>query len=96
MRFEWDEAKRRSNLYRHGIDFNAIKKILVDPTISVVDDRFDYGEMRLQTFGLLNGKGVVITHTETDDVMRVISIRKATKHEEKTYFRKINDRRNRL
>ena len=96
MRFEWDEAKRRANLYRHGIDFNAIKKILVGPTISVVDDRFDYGEMRLQTFGLLNGKVVVIAHTESDDVMRVISIRKATKREEKTYFRKINDRRNRL
>jgi len=96
MRFEWDEAKRRSNLYRHGIDVNVIEKILVGPTISVVDDRFDYGEMRLQTFGLLNGKVVVITHTETDDVMRVISIRKATKREEKTYFGKINERRNRL
>ncbi len=47
--------------------------------------------MRLQTFGLLNDKVVAITHTETDDVMRVISIRKATKHEEKTYFRKVND-----
>jgi uncharacterized protein len=91
MRFEWDEAKRRSNLHRHGIDFNVVEKILAGPTISVVDDRFDYGEMRLQTFGLLNGKVVAITHSEDDDVMRVISIRKATKHEEKIYFRKAQD-----
>lgn len=91
MRFEWDEAKRRSNLRDHGIDFTVVEKILAGTTISFVDDRFDYGEMRLQTFGLLNDKVVAITHTETDDVMRVISIRKATKHEEKTYFRKVND-----
>jgi uncharacterized DUF497 family protein len=55
-----------------------------------VDDRFDYGEMRLQTFGLLRGEVVAITHTETDQVIRVISFRKATKHEEETYFKKVN------
>ena len=91
MRFEWDGAKRRSNLRDHGIDFTVIEKILAGATISVVDDRFDYGEMRIQTFGLLNDKVVAITHTQTDDVMRLISIRKATKHEEKNYFRKVNN-----
>ncbi|MDQ1640114.1 MAG: uncharacterized protein QOF62_3453 [Pyrinomonadaceae bacterium] len=91
MRFEWDEKKRRANLHRHGIDFNVVEKILAGPTINVEDDRFDYGEMRIQTFGLLNDKVVAITHTQTDDVMRLISIRKATKHEEKDYFRKVDD-----
>jgi uncharacterized DUF497 family protein len=91
MRFEWDEAKRRSNLHHHGIDFNVIERVLSGPTISVLDDRLDYGEMRIQTFGLLNDKVVAITHTQTDEVMRVISIRKATKYEEKNYFRKVND-----
>ena len=91
MRFEWDEAKRRSNPRDHGIDFTVIEKILAGVTISFVDDRFDYGEMRLQTFGLLNDKVVAITHTQTDYVMRLISIRKATKHEEKIYFRNVDD-----
>jgi uncharacterized DUF497 family protein len=90
MRVEWDEAKRQSNLKRHGIDFAVVEKVLDGATITFVDDRFDYGEMRLQTFGLLRGEVVAITHTETDQVIRVISFRKATKHEEETYFKKVN------
>ena len=91
MQLEWDESKRRSNIRRHGIDFTVAEKVLAGATITFLDDRLDYGEMRLQTFGLLNDKVVAITHTETDDVIRVISVRKATKHEEKTYFREIKD-----
>jgi uncharacterized DUF497 family protein len=91
MRFEWDEAKRLSNIRRHGIDFAVIEKILDGATITFEDDRFDYGETRLQTFGLLNGDVVVITHTETHEVIRVISLRKATRHEQESYFKKIID-----
>jgi uncharacterized DUF497 family protein len=90
MRFEWDEAKRRSNIERHGIDFGVVEKVLEGPTFTVLDDRFDYGEMRLQTFGLLRDEVVAITHRETDEVFRVISVRKATKHEEKNYFKQVN------
>ncbi len=81
MRFEWDEAKRRANLKQHGIDFAVVEKVLDSFTFTVHDNRFDYGEIRLQTFGLLRGEVVAITHTETDEVIRVISVRKATKHE---------------
>jgi uncharacterized DUF497 family protein len=93
MRFEWDEAKRRSNLRDHGIDFAAVERVLAGANITFLDDRFDYGEARLLTFGLLNGEVVAITHTETDEVIRVISFRKASKNEEKTYFKEVNDRR---
>jgi uncharacterized protein len=89
MRFEWDEAKRRANIRRHGIDFTVVAKVLDSATITFPDDRFDYGEMRLQTFGLLGVGVVAITHTETDEVVRVISVRKATKHEEETYFKSV-------
>ena len=91
MRFEWDEAKRRLNIIRHGFDFVAVEKVLAGATITFLDDRFDYGEMRLLTFGLLNDKVVAITHTETDEVIRVISVRKASKNEEKTYFKEVKD-----
>ncbi|HEV2378252.1 MAG TPA: BrnT family toxin [Terriglobia bacterium] len=57
----------------------------------MVDDRFDYGETRFVTLGLLQGRVVVISHTETDEVIRIISVRKATKNEEIGYFRKIAD-----
>lgn len=91
MRVEWDEAKRRSNIRRHGIDFAAVEKVLDDATITFLDDRFDYGELRFLTFGLLNDKVLVITHTETDEVIRVISVRKASKNEQGTYFREVKD-----
>ena len=91
MRFEWDEAKRQAIIRRHGIDFAAVEKVLTGATITFLDERFDYGEMRLLTFGLLNGEVVAITHTETDEVIRVISFRKASKNEEKTYFKEVSD-----
>ena len=91
MRFEWDEAKRRSNLRRHGFDFVAIEKILSGATVTFLDERFDYGETRLLTLGLFKQQVVAITHTETDDVIRVISIRKASKNEEENYFKEVND-----
>ncbi|MBI1763337.1 MAG: BrnT family toxin, partial [Acidobacteria bacterium] len=53
------------------------------------DDRFDYGEERFVTLGLLNGFVLVVVHTETDKVIRLISVRKATKNEEKSYFNEI-------
>jgi uncharacterized protein len=91
MRFEWDEAKRRSNIRRHGIDFTAVEGVLAGATITFLDDRFDYGETRLLTFGLLNESVVAISHTETNEVIRVISFRKASKNEEETYFKEVRD-----
>jgi uncharacterized protein len=91
MRIEWDEAKRRSNIRRHGIDFIAVAKVLDGPTTTFLDDRFDYGETRLRTFGLLNGEVVVMAHTETTEVFRVISLRKATRNEKENYFKEVGD-----
>lgn len=86
MRFEWDEAKRRANLRRHGIDFLAARVVFAGKTITLVDDRFEYEERRFLTLGLLWGRAVAIAHTESDYVIRIISIRKATRNEEKSYF----------
>jgi len=91
MRFEWDEAKRSVNIKRHGIDFVDVEKILAGETITFLDNRFDYGEIRFLTFGLLWGKVVAIVHTEKDEVIRVISVRRASKSEEETYFKEIRD-----
>jgi uncharacterized protein len=91
MRFEWDEAKRESNILKHGIDFVDVKNVFEGETVTIIDDRFDYAEDRFITLGLLEGRIVVIVHTETDDVIRVISARKATKNEEVIYFKEIAD-----
>ncbi len=91
MEFEWDEAKRNSNLRSHGIDFVGIEKVFGGETVTILDDRFDYGEERFVTFGLLHGRVVAIAHTEADEVIRIISVRKATKNEESSYFKEIAD-----
>jgi uncharacterized DUF497 family protein len=91
MEFQWNEAKRKSNLHNHGIDFVGIEKVFAGKTVTILDDRFDYGEERLVTFGLLDGRVVAIAHTETGEVIRIISVRKATKHEEISYHKEIAD-----
>ena len=60
-------------------------------TITIPDDRVDYGEPPFVTLGLLHGRVVVIAHTETDEVIRIISVRKATKHEAISYFKETAD-----
>jgi len=91
MRFEWDEAKRRSNLQRHGIDFVGVERIFAYDALTLLDDRFDYGETRFLTLGMLNGRVVAVSHTETDEVTRIISIRKASKNEEEIYAKESRD-----
>jgi uncharacterized DUF497 family protein len=89
MKFEWDEAKRQLNLLKHGFDFAGIEEVFDGVTVTIPDDRFDYGEERFITLGLLRGRVVVIIHTETRETIRIISVRKATRHEENGYFKQI-------
>ena len=86
MNFEWDDIKRKLNIKKHGIDFINASMIFDNYTLTIEDDRYDYGEERFVTFGILEGRVVVVVHTEDED-----SIRKATKYEEKKYFSQISD-----
>jgi uncharacterized DUF497 family protein len=92
VKFEWDDTKRKSNIKKHGIDFIDATKIFAGYTLTIGDDRYDYGEERFVTFGVLDGRVVVVVHTENDHLIRVISIRKATKNEEEEYLSQIRDR----
>ena len=89
--FSWDETKRLSNLRKHGIDFRDATKIFRGFTLTAEDDRESYGERRFLTLGLLEDQVVSIAHTERGDDIRIISIRKATKHEARFYFSQITD-----
>ena len=90
MRFEWNERKCKANVRKHGIDFIGAEKLFDGYTVTVKDDRFEYSEERFVTFGLLDGEVVAVAHTEREDVIRIISMRKATRNEEKSYFSKIS------
>ena len=86
MNFEWDEAKRQTNLHKHRLDFAEAEIVFAGATFTFTDERFEYGEDRFVTLGLLRGLVVVLAHTERAAVMRVISIRKATRNEQRLYF----------
>ena len=89
MRFTWSEAKRQLNLKQHGIDFVDAPTVFDGPTFTYEDDRFDYSEQRFVTLGVLEGLVVSIAHTETPRSIRVISFRKATKHEQTIFFKNL-------
>jgi len=89
MRFLWDQSKRQQNLRDHGLDFVDAARVFRGPTYTFEDDRYQYEERRLVTLGLLNGIPVSVVHTETDDRIRVISFRKATKREQEIFFENI-------
>ncbi len=91
MLFTWSERKRAINLKDHGLDFIDAPRVFEGATYTFEDDRFDYGEQRFETLGLLAGVPVSIVHTETTDEIRVISFRKATKREANIYFNQVQD-----
>ena len=91
MQYTWDEAKRLSNLTDHGIDFLDAEQVFAGFTFTYEDDRFEYGEQRFSTLGLLKGIPVSIVHTETPETIRVISFRRATDHETQVLFAQIQD-----
>ena len=86
MRFVRNERKRRLNLRDHGFDFRDAPAVFDGPTYSIEDDRFAYGEERFMTLGFLGGVSVSNVHTETPQVIRVVSFRKATRYEEAILF----------
>ena len=91
MQFEWDEAKRKVNLKKHGFDFIDAEKVFSGVTVTFADQRTDYGENRWLTFGLLKNKVVAIAHTERGRNIRIISMRKAERYEAEAYFSEISD-----
>ncbi len=86
MNFTWHEIKRLANIKKHRLDFADVCKVF-DGATATDEDRRDYaGEQRFNTVGLLETVVVVISHTESDDEIHIISMRKAERHEIHTFF----------
>ena len=88
MIFEWDENKNKSNIQKHGIDFNDSANIFDHAMVIKLDKRADYGESRWIGLGQLESIVIIIVFTKRNDRMRIISIRKASKQERRIYFEK--------
>ena len=88
--FTWDEKKRKLNLAKHGIDFRDAETIFAGSLVTVEDTRQDYGELRYISLGMLEGVVVSLVYIERDDHIRLISIRKALRHETRFYLSQIS------
>lgn len=88
--FAWDARKARSNLAKHGISFEEAQSVFLDENARLIDDP-DHSneEARFILLGYsLQARCVVVSHCyrAADAVVRVISARRATRHEEKVYW----------
>ena len=92
MRFEWDEAKRKTNIVKHGIDFKDVPEMFTGLMLIGPDVRKDYGEPRKIGFGFIRGRLMTVAFTEREpDSIRIISARKANQREETYYQETIAD-----
>jgi uncharacterized protein len=89
MGFEWDEAKRQSNVRQRGIDFPDVIPCFSDPQRLVEEDaRRDYGERRFHLLCPLRGRLYHVTFTERGQNIRIISARRANQREQRHYERR--------
>jgi len=85
MDFEWDREKARSNHFKHGVDFETAQQVFDDPdALEFYDD--SEGEQRFTIIGRVGASILVVVYAERNGRIRVISARRATRREEKTYY----------
>jgi uncharacterized protein len=87
--FEWDADKAAANWQRHGVLFQeAINAFRDTFAVEIIDERMDYGEERINLIGIGMCNGVIlhVTYTERSDRIRLISARRAEKHEQDHYY----------
>jgi uncharacterized DUF497 family protein len=84
---EWDPVKAQTNLKKHQVSFEEASTVFDDPLfITFLDVEHSFEEERYITLGLSKAKRLLlIAHTERDEVIRIISARKATKNERRFY-----------
>lgn len=90
--FDWDEAKRRANLAKHGVDFALAREFFWDVAVIERDSRNDYGEDRLSVTAPLLGRLHVMIYVVRDGRIRIISLRRANKRERRRYEEAMADR----
>jgi uncharacterized protein len=90
VRFDWDAHKNENNIAKHGIDFETARLVFDDPLCITFVDRVRGGEERWHAIGAIEDILIlVVVHTyreeQADEVIRIISARRATSHERRLY-----------
>ena len=90
QQFEWDPIKNRTNTTKHGIHFRTAAHIFDGPLLEEEDTRQDYDETRIIALGRSEAGILRVVYTWRNSVIRIISARKANKHERAKYIREIH------
>lgn len=93
--FEWDEQKAKSNVLKHSVDFFEASTVFLDEdSLLISDPDHSIGEERFLILGLSKkGNLLVVSHCykQKENIIRIISARKANKKEARDYyFRRAN------
>jgi uncharacterized DUF497 family protein len=87
MHIEFDPAKNEKNIRERDLSFERVREFDFETALFEIDDRFDYGEIRIRAFGFIEQRlyALVFVEIEIENGIRVISFRKANKKEVKKY-----------
>ncbi len=95
LSFEWDEDKRLINLCKHNVDFAVAHRLWRHPMVISEYRRRNYGETRYQGYGLLKNRVMMVVFTfRGKNNVRLISLRKANRREQKIYEKEIARKKN--
>jgi uncharacterized protein len=95
MRYTWNEEKNSRNIRLHGIAFSDAARIFDGPTVEAVDDRFDYGEVRVYAVGIVNGLEITVIYadrknwTDEEGERRIISAWRSEPGERRRYWQSV-------
>ena len=91
LRFEWDEAKNRQNVRKHGVSFDEAQTVFLDDyAIRFYDPDHSQDEERFIMLGMSFKLQILVVchcYRKSDSLIRIISARKATRHEATQYGR---------
>jgi hypothetical protein len=90
MEITLDPTKRDLTLKHRGLDFARANEVFAGPTATIVDERFDYGETRLISAGMLDGRVVVMVWTQRGEARHIISMRHCHAKEEEVWRRRMD------
>jgi uncharacterized protein len=90
VNFEWDPSKAKQNRRKHRVSFHEAATVFADPLSATYSDpEHSASEQRFLTVGMSEvSRVLIVAHSDRDEVIRIISARKATRREREHYEEK--------
>ncbi|WP_438750624.1 BrnT family toxin [Pararhizobium sp. O133] len=92
LTINYDPAKNEQNMLQRGLPFSLVGEFEFDSAFIVVDDRYDYGEVRQAALGFIKQRIHVLIFTIRAETLWVISLRKANKREIRRYVEYLEEK----